>query len=213
MRRVVCLLCVVAASSGPANAEAVYFLHATPASSGLCNAVNDATLSCGSVNNGPDGFGDTFVWVIVGDVGSEIGGAQFGVEYDSGVQVALWQPCTGGEQIPQVGWPASGTGNVLTYSQGCYRPPGNLAKVGFFYVSSGSVGAMRITDDPRFGEAMTFGCGVTGGGDGGKYPACDYNGSLVFGGGTGYLPADCRCSGPPTVDRTWTTIKDSYRNQ
>ena len=103
--------------------------------------------------------GHAFVWVVasqVQDFPDGIGGAQFGIEYAAGVEG--WSLCTGGMEIPEQGWPASGTGTAVTWPDGCYYPAGGNAKIGYFTLSDGASGHMRVTTDPRTGEAEYSNC-------------------------------------------------------
>ena len=38
----------------------------------------------------------------------------------------------------------------MTWSGGCYDPPGATAKAGYFSLAAGDVGMVRIIGDPRF---------------------------------------------------------------
>jgi hypothetical protein len=148
----------------------------------------------------------------MGDV-PDVGGVQFGIEYESGIQVLAWTNCTGGAQIASDSppWPASGSGNSLTYSEGCYSPgSGGLAKVGFFLVSTGSSGWFGFAPDRRLYEYGRSGLEYARC-DASVHELCEYNGRAAIGGGTGALPRDCECSGPPVTERSWSTIKDTYR--
>jgi hypothetical protein len=103
--------------------------------------------------------GYAFVWVVASRVGGfpdGIGGAQFGVEHAA--SVIGWTLCTGGSEIPEDGWPASGRGNAVTWRYGCHRPSGENAKVGYFLVSDGDAGTMAIIPDPRPGRALYTDC-------------------------------------------------------
>jgi hypothetical protein len=104
--------------------------------------------------------GEAFVWVVASHAGGfpdGIGAVQFGIEHSSGV--ISWTACTGGSEIPGDGWPASGSGDAITWRYGCYRPSGENAKVGFFRVADGASGSMAIIPDPRPERALYVDCG------------------------------------------------------
>jgi len=100
--------------------------------------------------------GQAWVWVVMSDgdmYPDGLGGIQFGIEHEKALQG--WSLCTGGSEIPEDGWPNSGTGNAATWGGGCYYPPGENAVVGVFPVTDGSAGWMDIIGDPRIGgEAL-----------------------------------------------------------
>ena len=103
-----------------------------------------------------------YVWIVVSDgdgFPDGIGGAQFGIEH-SVAPGGGWALCTGGQEIQEGGWPASGTGNAVTWPGGCYDPVGSNAKIGFFaYVPPGDPpGSFAITPDPRNGLAIYSSC-------------------------------------------------------
>lgn len=189
------------------SAEPTFLLHAMPSDFSACDALDARSMRCGDdFNVAPSSSDDYFAWVIVGDV-SAVTGAIFGVSYESTVNVATWVGCTP-LQIPEPGWPASGSGAVVAWE--CLQTSSNkLVKVGFFYVTSGSTGGLSIAPHPRpvTGPALAISdCNSA------FDVACEYNGRLVFGGAGGYLPTDCRCSGPPAVESSWSAIKAQYRD-
>jgi len=92
--------------------------------------------------------GPAFVWVVAsreGGYGNGIGGLQFGLDHTLS---GGWALCTGGSEIPEDGWPASGTGNAVTWGGGCYNPAGAAAQVGYVAVGDGAVGPIAIIADP-----------------------------------------------------------------
>jgi hypothetical protein len=190
--------------------EGVFFIHVTPASFSGCGAVDASSLSCRDIVSASDSVVDDFAWIVIGDLSGEIGGAQFGISYDSGVNVATeaWTLCTGGSQISEPGWPNSDTGQAITWAGGCAQTGSDdLAVVGFLYVRSRSSGRIRVIEDPRVGFIGTTSCPPAESFDG-----CEYNGSASFGGQNGYVPENCRCAGPPVETGTWTSIKSRYGN-
>ncbi len=117
------------------------------------------TSDCDGLSSSPLG-GAAFVWVVVSDEASfpsGIGGVQFATTHS--MPVGSWTLCTGGNQIPGEGWPASGSGNAVTWASGCYEPPGTNARVGYFAIDDGSSGTFGIEPDPRVGAALWVECG------------------------------------------------------
>jgi hypothetical protein len=106
--------------------------------------------TCADLASAPHA-GEAFVWVVAsrdgGFPGDGIGAVQFGIEYTTAV--TEWVLCTGGLDIPQDGWPESGRGYAAAWFEGCYRSPGENAKVGYFRVEDGASGSMAIIPDPR----------------------------------------------------------------
>ncbi len=202
-----------------AAAEPVFFIHLTRAGYEFCDSVDDRSLLCSEVRVDDAATTPLFAWVMVADVGDWIAAAQFGIRYTDEVQVAAWTLCAPGFEIPEDGWPSSGTGNAIGFvasgqEDECYLPPGpdGIAKVGFFYISAGSRGAISVTRDPRIDDIHVSVC-PNGDVD---HPeiidVCEYNGSARVGTTGGHLPDDCRCSGPPVKERSWAQIKSTYRD-
>ncbi len=115
-------------------------------------------LDCVDVPIGAS-VGPGFVWVVINHLdGFEngIGGAQFGLSHDLGF--VPWTLCTGGSEIPMDGWPASGTGNAVVWTDGCYEPPSETARVGFLSVAETSSGEIFVVGDPRIGDTIFADC-------------------------------------------------------
>jgi hypothetical protein len=140
-----------------ANAAAldrpVLLMDIEPAAFDPCAAI-DRSMSCAEVITG--GSSDTVQMVSVFLAGTYLPtGVQFGVTYDPGVTVTGWTLCSGGLQIPESGWPASGTGNAVTWPEPHFSgSPDELALVGIFTVAAGSEGEIRLSVDPRIGQAQ-----------------------------------------------------------
>ncbi len=69
--------------------------------------------------------------------------------------------CTGGNELPDNFWPASGTGNAVVWPRRCYDVTENndgMTKIGHFVVSPDSRGAMSIVVDPHVGYALAADC-------------------------------------------------------
>ncbi len=139
-----------------------------------------------------------------------IGGLQFGIEYDvEGADVVVWTLCTGGAEIPGPGWPASGTGNAVTYPGGCHVPEGEVVLVGVLlfmrYDFEDLIGHVRVTADPRIGQAIYADCDPT------SYEICEPNmASWTF--ATDVVPlCGNYCGGTPVEETTWGGIKSQYK--
>jgi hypothetical protein len=193
-----------------ATAEPTFLLHAIPSDFSACQSLNTPSLRCEDISVSPSGDDDYFAWVLVSDVGGEIGAAAFGITYDASVGVASWVGCTD-QQLPYPPWPGSGGGMAMSWFDCVQTPANDMVKLGFFFVTSGSTGRMRITPHPRDDITSEGGLAITDCNNATTIRACDYNGSLVFDGAGGYVPDGCRCSGPPAVEASWSAIKNQYR--
>jgi hypothetical protein len=138
-----------------------------------------------------------------------IGGLQFGIEYDPAFALGAWTVCTGGSEIPDAGWPASGTGNAITWAGGCYPEagaPDGSTKVGFFSVSSEADATLRLTADPRIGMALAADCSPT------VVELCEDqlgSGSAIEGGRSQNTCGQL-CDATPAREVTWGAIKAHY---
>jgi hypothetical protein len=204
-------------------------MHFLPPSYVGCNepAAADAALNCTTLDpNAIDvgAFAPNFLWLVVTGVPAGtgagapggIGGIQFGIEYDP--TVVLGGPftlCTGGSAIPQDDldgtWPASGTGNALTFGGGCKLVtdnPDGVTKLGFIPINPGSSGLIRFIEDPRIGEAQAAGC------DASIARICRQSmgiGDVTIGGGRGENKCGFLCP-VPVQDASWGSIKSIYGN-
>ncbi len=118
---------------------------------------------CSEYTRGPlgDAFGAIQVFVLLAREGgfpNGVGGLQFGIEYDESVRVLGWSQCSGGAEIPSDDWPASGSGNALTWRQGCHEPMGEVAIAGLLVVEAPLDGELRIIADPRVGMTLWADC-------------------------------------------------------
>jgi len=160
---------LAAASVASASNPFGFVLHMTPATYSGCATIDDATLTCEGIDvQGDSAAPQQFAWLIAygwttipgwptEPVVRGIGGAEFGIHYPAEVAVQGWTLCTGGSEIPQndaLGvWPASETGNAVTWTGGEYTQPSGFAKIGFFAVPQGSTGRMTVMGDPRIDRA------------------------------------------------------------
>jgi hypothetical protein len=199
-----CLTTLSAVSAAIAHAEPVLLYHIAPASFSACDALNESSHQCSNTTVSSSASQDLFVWVIVSDV-RDVGGVQFGVEYDSGVGVQAWSLCTGGSQLPDVAWPSSGSGSAISWAGGCWDR-GSFAKVGFFYVRGGSSGNMRFIADPRIGQLQLADCEAE------LTEFCPRNGEASLGSSGGFLPSGCLCTTGFVEEQSWARIKNTYQS-
>ncbi len=186
--------------------------------------VSDGALRCWVLNpNGIDvgEFEPNFAWVVIGGVpdGSGpgapggIGGLQFGIEYDSTVDMT-WFLCTGGTESPQADpidgvWPDTGTGNDVRWPGGCYLVtdnPDGVTKVGLFILTQGSAGLIRVVEDPRIGQAHATAC------DESISRICRQAmgiGDATIGGGMGVATCGYLCA-VPVKEGSWGSIRNIY---
>lgn len=196
---------LLALGAGAASADPYLQLHATAPDYGGCSAIADQSIRCGSIV--VDGGSQArFVWVLVADAPTEIGGVQFGLKYDAGIGAPTWTGCATGAEIPGIGWPGSDTGVAMTWAAGCYSVPGQFAKIGFLSVGAGASGVITTRDHPEQQGVLAWANCDTEVSD-----FCAFGGSVGFGSTDGYAPDDCECAGPPVRERTWGRIKESYR--
>ncbi len=145
--------------------------------------------------------GPAFLWVIMSDrtmYPDGIGGIQFGVRHQ--MSIDGWVLCTGGSETPEVGWPASGTGNAVGWAGDCYAPPGENAVVGFFLLSDGASGALMLTADARVGEALWYNC----------IPITEMFYPEFLGGLDTSTSGNPNCHPTPTAKSSWGRIKAHY---
>jgi hypothetical protein len=149
-----------------------------------------------------------YVYVLLvreGGFPNGVGGFEFGIEYDDTVDVIGWEHCAGGFDIPEEGWPASGTGNAMTWSGGCHFPPGEVAIAGDFVVANPTVGEMRIVPDPRTGRVEWVDCNID------LYEICPANlGTFDLATAVDPLCGD-HCGTVPAPVVRWGQIKAVYR--
>lgn len=121
-----------------ASADPGIALHAVPSTWVGCASVDPDSLSCETLRTGTDNSGTIFVFVIATEI-PDLRGIQFGVSYDSNVNVLGWQQCVPASAIASAGWPASDTGLALALSAPA-SPEGPLDAVvlGFFVVEATS---------------------------------------------------------------------------
>jgi hypothetical protein len=185
--------------AGP-NADAKLILHLVPATKkspiGCGNALpKEPTTVVTKGGLEPQGY---YAYVLVTDYDTRRGvaGVQFGISYDdstkSGVDVLSWQSCALYEW-PMDSWPASDTGNLLTWNQAEDCQDKVPLPVGFFYVIAYSPDRLKLIPRPVDGLARVAVCGIDA-----ATKEKDLVDDLVpenlgwadFGGGKGYNPWD-----------------------
>jgi hypothetical protein len=192
-------------------------LHLTEADYALgCDAFDDAAVGvCENLESDPMPGEAAFLWIVLSYAGGfpdGVGGVEFGIEFED-IGTGGWALCTGGLEIPSDEWPASVSGNAITWEDGCYAPVGEVAKVGYFIVTDGATGSMQVIGDPRLvpPEALFADCSVL---DDGNYPEVftilpENLGGAELADGT--IPA---CPEPPPTPiqtSSWGRVKELYR--
>jgi len=236
-------LAVVLLIAAPAGADDIqadygFVIHTTAAGYGGCGTVEDADINeCADIDAVGGGLNDTwFIWVFAfgyksatrpGGEGEDpipwpidagIGGAQFGIDYHGTVDVGGWSLCTGGQEIPQNNleglWPASGTGNAVTWPDGGYDSPstGQFAKIGYFTVNPGSTGQMWITVDPRLAQTWPpDGAALFSSDEPLDYEVLEVGFSIGDVGGDQPGAADRSCAKDvPIIETSWGQLKSYY---
>lgn len=157
-----------------------------------------------------------YVCVFNGDRTLGVSGLQFSIRYDaganSGVDVWEWHSCATLE-FAEPGWPASGTGNVITWDpeNACQRrvPSGGegvTAVAGYFYLTAYSDDLLEVAPHPAIGDVRVADCNAK------EYILRpDHYGALGFsddGNTKGVLP----CSSVEVENTTWSGIKRTVGN-
>jgi hypothetical protein len=170
-----------------------------------------------------DGSADYFVHLLGTPARSEhdrgLTGFQVGIDHRSagpgnGLGIWSWRAC-GTLEFPTKGWPASGTGNTITWATSdCQRD--HLVSAGYFYLTAYSPAIMAITGYPTTGRVKVADC------EGAEVePALEIGldrvGWTSFGGAAsgpdadGCNPAVESCEPPvPVRATTWGAIKAMY---
>jgi len=112
-------------------------------------------------------------WLVVCNGSDSLGvkGVEFGIDYDgalgSGVDVDGWIRCSDGLEFPQDGWPAAGTGTIVTWTTcniessidtGDELNHQVIAVAGVFQVSVTGRSYMNVTPRPVTGLAKVADC-------------------------------------------------------
>ncbi|TPW16277.1 MAG: hypothetical protein FD129_754, partial [bacterium] len=113
----------------------------------------------------PSGGSGYFVYVLVRNADStglqSLAGFEFGIEYEgdagSGIQIHDWHHC-GALQFPMPDWPASGTGNLITWDPVNQCQMSELSVAGYFYVTPYSPATMRLVPRQVSGRATVADC-------------------------------------------------------
>lgn len=142
--------------------------------------IADATHGQDTCERGPTGIEDIvtmadageegpryYVYLLMSPGGEENGlaGLQAGIEYhrsggppdEDPLQVFEWGRCSDLE-FPQDHWPASGTGNTLTWLAPENCQFGGLVTAGYFYVAAYASAVMGVTPFPTTGKIKVATC-------------------------------------------------------
>lgn len=167
---------------GGPNSSAVLALHATGVA--MKNQCAVGRQPCTSLRTewstyNPvtgEGAGFTYVLVMEANATEGIAGVEFGIAYndtslegvdffDTGGSYPGWTSCAD-LTFAETGWPASGTGILLTWNPTTHcqqvEPGGTgtgvVAVAGYFYVAAYSADVLRITPRPSSGLASVSSC-------------------------------------------------------
>jgi len=137
-----------------------------------------------------------------------IGGFQFGVEHEISSPGVYWTLCSGGSEISDDDWPASGTGTAMTWAGGCQNPDGEAIFIGGFVIAGSfelppPSGWIRLTADPRIGKALYADCTTE------TYEVCEEN-LLTWDLDELLVPACDACAATPTRAATWGELKRRF---
>jgi hypothetical protein len=202
---------------------AAILLHITPVST---NPVCEGPSSLDSVitfqNLGPDGTERSIVYLIASPnstTGSAICGVQAGIAYDvdqeghPGLEVLSWHLCADVE-FPGDNWPASGSGNTVTWAEQAYATDVNV--VGYFEATAHGAATMSVIPWPVTGVAKLSDCNSM------EYTLeipPDRLGWVSWGGAGFGLDTNgcnptlepCATGAVPTQAVTWGRLKNLYR--
>jgi len=200
---------------------AAILLHVVPATA---HTTCDGPSSLDSVitfqNLGPNGAEHSVVYMIASPNATtqEICGVQAGIAYDAtrdghaGVEMQAWHLCADME-FPDDNWPASGTGNTVTWANQAYATDVNV--MGYFEVFVHGASTMSVTPWPISGVAKIANCSSL------EYTLVippDRLGWVSWGGAgfgldtNGCNPArePCVTASVPTQAVTWGRLKNLY---
>jgi hypothetical protein len=214
------VLLVVGGSSpvlaGAINDPASISFHITgvPAK-GICNS--QPLLTAASINAAecPGSYPSNYtVWALVCNGSDSLGiaGAGFGIEYGGNVIVNNWTRCADLD-FPQPGWPASVTGNVITWvpTTNCqdetsepFVPGSVIAVLGAFNVTVYGPDQFASTPRPGVGIAEVADCSAAETVISGLFPS--HLGIAGF-----CTPGYSPCNAPtPVRETSWGRIKNQY---
>lgn len=226
------LTALSAVSFAAPNTQAKIIIHlAAPTTKAACTR-SVANPSCQNVLNRGNLYPTLYfanLLVMDGDAVGGISGLQCGIQYNAapgqGVDVFGWTLCATLEFAsagPNGPWPASGSGNLITWdaSTKCQRTepggPGTgvVANAGYFYCASYTPDQIQVIPRPVDGVAKVADCAsnefVIGGvgfpvGPPSHLGACAFSANGVT---TAYNP----CGQPTPVEpTTWSNVKGLYR--
>jgi hypothetical protein len=207
-----------------ANSDAHIAIHLlAPTTKNAC-ARSAAVPPCASlVTSGRLSPTSYFAYLVVTNVTAAggLGGLQCGIQYDAGsgqgVDVFSWTNCATLE-FSSGGWPASGSGNLITWDTvaRCQRTepggPGTgvVAAAGYFYITAYTADRLAVTVRPVDGLAKVADCAsqesvIEGGGIHSNPPTLGFASFSASGVVAGYNPCvaappiDCTIAGPSTA--------------
>jgi hypothetical protein len=184
------------------------------------DSIDDRYLKCtqglGKVNTL-----DLWVGVCNGSDSLGVKGVEFGIDYDgalgSGVDVDQWIKCSDGLEFPQDGWPAAGTGTIVTWTTcqiessidtGDELNHQVIAVAGVFRVTVYGRSYMSVTPRPVTGLAKVADCLAAEDVVSGKMPS-QLGIAGMCKGAKGYNFCGSSSLDQPEVT-TWGTLKSLY---
>lgn len=153
------------AVAGMVDTLATLNLYLTPSDYGGCERATEIEWSPGGCEGlvSDSLHAGALVWVVLSRKGGfpqGVGALQFGLQYEGLGQRTGWRwtLCSGGSEIPHVGWPGPGSGAAMTWGGGCYKPRGENVVVGFFTLPFSVSGDLRLAPHPRVHTAAYADC-------------------------------------------------------
>jgi hypothetical protein len=160
----------------------------------------------------------TWAWVVVSGLADSVGTlnrggvgrVRFGFVHT--LATYAWSLCTGGSEFPEASWPASGTGNDVTWVGDCYHVAANpvgATRIGVLVVPEDATGLIRLALDPRAGDARFYDC------DGDVAEICSDLlgvGDATVGGVEGATACGQSCDVNPIEEASWGRVKAVYRD-
>jgi hypothetical protein len=174
-------------------------------------------------NRGPDPSpSDLEIWLVVCNGSDSLGvkGVEFGIDYDgalgSGVDVNSWILCADGLEFPMEGWPAAGTGTLVTWTTcqdessidtGDVLNHQVIAPAGVFQVTAYGRSFLKVTPRPVTGLAKVADCLAAEDVVSGQKPS-QLGTAGICQGAKGYN--FCGAKSLATQSATWGGIKSLY---
>ena len=178
-----------------------------------CQVILPSDCGTYTTDTASSGFFSVYL-TVAGTDSMGLAGLQFGIDYDdgsaAGCDISRWTSCTDLE-FSGSGWPASGTGNVMTweYSQNCQMDSTGQTPflAGVFDIVAYSSDVFSIVPRPEDGQVKVADCTAAETDLTGLVPS--RLGVVSFGLGTGYNPCSAMV---PVRKTTWGKLKTLFEN-